>query len=144
MDFETKLRPALEQLLDSGEALEGICACSQQRGLFGGGSVALGISDRRLIVQPLDMRGNPKGEATMLTPAEIASAKVDGAGGDWIEISSVVLDYAAVKLTLRTVGGEKLRLMMMRGDTLGALGADEGQRRGLEALSAWFARADRD
>ena len=142
MDFEGKQRPRMEELLDPGESLEAICACSQQRGMFGGGAVALGISDKRLILQPLDMRGNPKGDAAKLRPEDIADAKADGAGGGWPEIGAAVLDHAAVKLTLRTAAGEKFRLMMMRGDAMGALGGGEGQRRGVEALAAWFERSD--
>ena len=54
------------------------------------------------------------------------------------------MDHAAVKLRLRLADGEKLNLMLMRGEGalgLGKLGGGEGQRRGVEALAAWFERA---
>ena len=51
MDFDSKHRPHLESLLEPGEELLGICAASQQKGLFKGGVVALGVGDRRLIVR---------------------------------------------------------------------------------------------
>jgi hypothetical protein len=143
-DFDAKLRPHLEGLLEPGEALDGICACSQQRGVFSGGSVALGVTEQRLLVQSLDRRGNPDGDAQSLRPGDIAEAKAEGAGGGWADVGAAILDRHAVKLTLKTTGGEKLRLMTMRAEGGGAfarLAGGEGQRRGVEALSAWFARA---
>jgi hypothetical protein len=143
-DFDAKLRPHLEGLLGEGEELEGICACSQQKGLFSGGAVALGVTPRRLIVQPLDRRGNPDGQAQSLRPEDIAEAKAEGAGGGWPEIGAAIMDHHAVRLTLRTAAGEKLRLMMMRADSGGfmeKLGGGEGQRSGVEALGRWFGRA---
>jgi hypothetical protein len=55
-----------------------------------------------------------------------------------------ILDQAAVTLQLRTTGGEKLKLMLMRGGSgmLGALGGGESQEAGLKALSEWFAGLD--
>jgi hypothetical protein len=142
-DFDAKLRPRLEGLLAEGEELEGICACSQQKGLFSGGAVALGITPGRLIIQPLDRRGNPDGQAQSLRPGDIAEAKAEGAGGGWPEIGAAIMDRHAAKLTLKTTRGEKLRLMMMRADSgglMGKLGGGEGQRRGVEALGRWFGR----
>ena len=142
-DFDAKLRPHLAGMLAEGEELEGICACSQQKGLFSGGAVALGVTPGRLIVQPLDRRGNPDGAAESLRPEDIAEAKAEGAGGGWPEVGAAIMDQHAVKLTLRTTAGEKLRLMMMRADGgfMGKLGGGEGQRRGVEALGRWFGRA---
>jgi hypothetical protein len=144
-DFDAKLRPHLEGLLGPGETLEGVCAASQQKGLFSGGSVALGVTAGRLLVQPLDRRGAPDGEALALTPQDIAEAKAEGAGGGWADIGSALMDEHAVKLELRTTAGEKLKLMFMRaegGGLMAALGGGEGQRAGVEALAAWFARAE--
>lgn len=143
-DFDAKLRPHLESLLDPGEALEGICACSQQKSLFKGGAVAIGVTRERLIVQSLNRRGDPDGDSLSLAPGDIASAEADGAGGGWPEIGPAILDHAAMKLRLRLADGEKLNLMLMRGEGslgLGKLGGGESQRRGVEALAAWFERA---
>lgn len=143
-DFDAKLRPQLESLLGPGEALEGICAASQQKGLFSGGAVALGVTDRRLLVQPLSRRGDPEGEATSLEPGDIVEARAEGAGGGWAEVGAALMDEHAVKLTLKTTAGEKLKLMLMRaegGGLMAALGGGEGQRRGVEALGRWFERA---
>jgi hypothetical protein len=143
-DFDARLRPRLESLLAPGDALEGICAASRQKGLFSGGAVALGVTDRRLLVQPLSRRGDPEGEAVELEPGDIAEAKAEGAGGGWAQVGAAIMDEHAVKLTLKTSAGEKLKLMLMRaeGDGLmAALGGGEGQRRGVEALGRWFERA---
>jgi hypothetical protein len=142
-DFDEKLRPRMETLLDPGETLDGICACSQQKGMFSGGAVALGVAPTRLLVQPLNRRGDPEGEARAISPGDVASAKAEGAGSNWPEIGAAIMDTAAVKLTLKLNDGEKVRLMMMRADgpaALKALGGGESQRRGVQALAAWFQR----
>lgn len=102
--------------------------------------MAIGVTDRRLLVQPLDRRGNADGPARSITPGDVASAKAGGAGGGWYNVYAGIMDEAAVGLEIRTVGGEKLKLMMMRGEgaALGGLGGGESQRRGVEALAEWF------
>jgi hypothetical protein len=128
-------------MLQSGERLEGICAASRQQGPFKGGAVAIGISDRRLLIQPLDRRGEASSEPISIEPEEVESAKAGGAGGGWGTVEAAIADHVAVRLKLRTTSGEKLNLMLMRGEgrVLGKLSGGEGQRRGLEALAGWFA-----
>jgi hypothetical protein len=139
-DLDAKYRPVLEGQLESGEELRGLCAASQQKGMFKGGALALGITDRRLLVQPLDRRGDPEGQAEPIAPEQVASAKAGGAGGGWWSVSTGILDHAAVRLEIRTTDGEKLKLMLMRseGKLLGKLGGGESQQQGLEALAGWF------
>ena len=141
-DVEAKYRPHLESLLEHGEELRGICVASQQKGLFKGGAVALGVSDRRLLVQPLDRRGDPDGDPGSIASADVASAKAGGAGGGWWSVPTGILDHAAVRLEIKKTDGEKLKLMMMRGEgkLLGGLGGGDAQRQGLEALAEWFSR----
>jgi hypothetical protein len=143
-DFETKLRPALEAALEPGEELRGICAASQQKGLLKGGAVALGVTDRRLLVQPLSRGGEPDGDPDPIPPERVASARAGDAGGEWFNVYAGLMDHAAVSLEIRTTDGEKLKLMMMRGEgrVLGRLGGGEGQRRGVEALAGWFRELD--
>ncbi|MGZ5321154.1 MAG: hypothetical protein ACXWFN_06825 [Solirubrobacterales bacterium] len=139
-DLDSKYRPALEGILDPGEELRGLCVASQQKGLFKGGAVVLGVTERRLVVQPLSRRGEPGGEPKSLTPQDISSAKAGGAGGGWWNVSAGIMDHAAVQLEIRKAAGGKLKLMMMRGEggMLGKLGGGEPQRRGIEALAEWF------
>ena len=126
--------------MESGEELRGICAASQQRGMFKGGVVAIGVSDRRLLIQPLSRRGEPDGEVRSVRPDEVASARAGGAGGGWYTATAGILDEAAAKLEIRTTDGEKLKLMMMMGEgaLLGKLGGGGSQQRGMEALAEWF------
>lgn len=101
--------------------------------------MAIGVTDRRLVVQGMNRRFEPDGEPISLPPERIASAAADGAGGGWVNLEASIMDGAAVTLKLRTTDGEKLKLTMMRGTgPLGGLGGGEDQRAGIEALAAWF------
>jgi hypothetical protein len=142
--LDSKYRPHLEAQLDAGEELRGLCVASQQKGLFKGGAVAIGVTDRRLLIQPLDRRGDPDGSPRSIVPAQVASAKAGPAGGEWYKVDAVVLDHAAVRLEIRTSDGERLKVMLMRGDgkLLSKLGGGEAQRQGVQALGRWFEAID--
>jgi hypothetical protein len=143
-DLDSKYRPGLEARLEAGEELRGICVASQQKSLFKGGAVAIGVTDRRLLIQSLDRRGDPDGEPLSLSPEKIARVKAGGAGGGWISPGNIVLDATASRLEIKTTDGEKLKLMLMHGEgsLLGKLGGGEPQRLGLEALAEWFRGID--
>jgi hypothetical protein len=143
-DLDSKYRPGLEANLESGEDLRGLCIASQQKGMFKGGAAVIGTTDRRLLFQPLDRRGNHDGALRSITPGQIASAKAGPAGGGWINVDTAILDHAAVRLQIQTTDGEKLKLMLMRGEgkVLGGLGGGEAQRHGLDALAEWFRTID--
>jgi hypothetical protein len=141
-DLDSEYRPVLERQLEDGEELRGVCIASQQKSVFKGAAVVIGTTDRRLLVQSLDRRGEPDGPSQPIVPEQIASAKAGPAGRGWINVDTAILDHAAVRLEIRTTDGEKLKLMLMRGEgkLLGGLGGGEPQRRGLEALADWFRR----
>jgi hypothetical protein len=143
-DLDAKLRAAVAPLLEPGEELRGVCVATQQS-MFKGRQVAIGVSDRRLLVQGMNRKFAPDGEPVLLPPERIAAASVDGAGNGWLEVGSAILDQAAITLKLRTGDGEKLKLTLMHGSgPLGRLGGGETQRQGVEALGAWFSAAGRD
>jgi hypothetical protein len=104
--------------------------------------VAIGVSDQRLLILSLDRRGNPVGEPLSIAPDQIDGVKTGGAGGGWLSPGNVILDATATRLEMRTIDGEKVKLMLMRGEgkVLGGLGGGDPQRRGLEALAEWFRR----
>ncbi len=104
----------------------------------------MGVTDRRLLIQPLDRRGDADGAAESITADQVASAKAGGAGGGWWSVTTGILDHAAIRLEIKTTGGEELKLMLMRGEgkLLGKLGGGESQRQGLEALAEWFRAVD--
>jgi hypothetical protein len=141
-DLDAKLRAAVAPLLEPGEELRGVCVATQAS-KFKGRQVAIGISDRRLLVQGMNRKFAPDGEPLLLPPERIGAAAVDGAGagagGGWLEVGAAILDQAAVTLKLRTDDGEKLKLTLMHGSgSLGGLGGGETQRQGVAALGAWF------
>ena len=140
-DLESRLRPVAAALLAPGESLEGCCVATQTS-MFRGRMVALVVTPERLVVQGLTRKFEPDGEPLSQMPERLADASIEGAGGGWVNLESAVMSRAAVTLKLRTAEGEKLKLMMMRGDgPLGGLGGGEVQRQGVAALGAWFARA---
>jgi hypothetical protein len=139
-DFSSVMRPHLEGALDVGEMLEGICAATQQS-TFKGRSLAIGVTDRRILLAPMDRRGRPTQEVISLLPEQITSAKARGAGGGWASVVPAVMDSAAVTLQLETTGGERYKLNLMRGTGIfGKLGGGEAQREGMEALGRWLER----
>lgn len=133
-----RLHAAIEDRLDPGETLRGVCIATQQS-MLKGRAVAIGVTEGRLIVQGLTRRLEPDGEPELLTPEAISEAKADGAGGGWPQVTAAIMDGSAVTLKLKTSDGKKLKLMMMSGSgPLGKLGGGDDQRRGVEALGAWF------
>jgi hypothetical protein len=139
VDLDAKLRPVAEALLTQGEELRGVCVATQV-GMFKGRQVLLGVTDRRLVVQGMNRKFEPVGEAISLPPERIADASAEGAGGGWMSVGLAIMDGAAVTLKIRTTDGEKLKLTMMRGTGLfGSVGGGETQRQGVEAVAAWFA-----
>ncbi len=108
--------------------------------MFKGRAVAIGVTDRRLLVQGLTRRLEPDGEPVSLPPERLAAVDAEGAGGGWPDVGAAIMDRSAVTLRLRSTDGERLKLTMMRGTgPLGGLGGGEDQRSGLEALGGWFA-----
>ena len=137
-DFAEMARPGIEAQLEPSETLRGLIAATHQK-TFGGSLYAVAVTDRRLLLQPLDRRIQPKGDPRSITAGELVSADIDGAGGGWWTAPSVVLDLSAIALTLRTTDGEKVKLMMMNGaGVLGGLGGGQAQRDGVLALADWL------
>jgi hypothetical protein len=133
------VRPVLEVQLEAGETLQGIVAATHQK-TFSGQLYALAITDRRLVLLPLDRRLQPKGPLRAITPGELVSADADGAGGGWWSGGSAILDAAALKVELKMTDGEKLKLMFMKGGEgmLGGLAGGESQQQGVQALAEWL------
>lgn len=142
-DLESQLRPFAEGLLDPGEELLGCCVASQQS-RFQGWMVAVVVTHERLILQRL-RKGKElaaDGEPLVLTPETIAGARAGAGGAFGAMPTAEIMDRASVQLKLKTTGGEKLKLMMMRGEgsVFERLGGGEIQREGVHAVGEWFER----
>jgi hypothetical protein len=140
-EFASAVRPTLEPLLEQGETLRGVVAATYQK-TFSGSLYAIGVTDGRLLLQPLDRKLQPKEPPLSLTPEAIAEFQLDGAGEGWWTAPEAILDASSLTLKLRTNDGEKLKLMMMRGG--GTLMGGESQKDGVTALGAWLAAARRE
>jgi hypothetical protein len=134
-DFADKVRPHLEAALEPGEELKGVAAATFQK-TFSGSLYAIGVTDRRLLLQPLDRRAEPKGELAPVSRETLESFELDGAGGGWLTAPAAVLDASALTLKLRTTSGERFKLMMMRGGSFPFGG--ESQKDGVLALAEWL------
>ena len=139
-DFATRAAPHVQQLLEPGETLHGLAAAVHQK-TFSGQMFALGVTDRRLILLPLDRHIAPKDAPRTVRPEDLELAKLHGAGDGWLTAPMVIADVAALTLELKIQGGEKLKLMLMQGGggILGSLGGGESQRQGVVALGQWLA-----
>lgn len=137
-DLAGSLAVIARTVLEPGEALEGTCVATRQ-GLLSGTAVAVVVTDRRLVIQPVDRRFQPKGDPLSLPPERIATAQAGSGVESWLTAPAAIVDWAAVSLKLRTTDGERMKLMMMRGDgPLGRLGGGEAQREGAIALFSWL------
>ncbi len=75
-----RVRAAIEPSLVPGEAVVGAMHAVQQS-TFSGSMWAIGVTDQRLVLVPLDRKMAPKGPATSVRPSEITKSSVDGWGG---------------------------------------------------------------
>ena len=140
-DFAVRARPAIEAQLQPGETLLGIAAANHAK-TFSGQLYAIGATDQRLILQPVDRHIQPKGAPLVLAPGALDAAKIDGAGGGWFTAPSAILDVAAVTLEIRIRGGDKMKLMMMNGGSgiMGSLGGGESQQAGVLGVADFVRR----
>ena len=145
-EFATRVAPVLQPLLEPGERLVGIAAATLRK-TFSGGMYAVGVTDRRLILQALDRRLAPKDEPVVLPPTALESGGVDGgsllsdAGGYG---TSDIVDALSITVELRTTDGRKFKLMMMKGGDgflASGLAGGETQTQGVRALVEWLGRA---
>lgn len=142
--FADRVGPILQGALEPGESLSGIAAATLQK-TFSGGLFAIGVTDRRLLLQQLDRKIQAKDDVVSLPPEALASGGVDGGGwlssGEPFETSDIV-DAASVTVQLRTTDGRKFKLMMMQGGDgmLGGLAGGPSQAQGVRALLEWLSK----
>jgi hypothetical protein len=140
--FAERVGPILRGQLEQGETLRGVAAATLQK-TFSGGLFAIGVTDRRLILQPLDRKLQPKEAAASVPPEALASGGVEGEGlfgsTDVIDTAAIV-DAASITVQLRTTDGRKFKLMMMKGGDgmLGGLAGGPSQTEGVRSLVEWL------
>lgn len=142
--YEEKLSAHLDSLLEPGETLLASSAASWQKSMFSQGVVCLATTDRRLIIQTLDRKGNIKdGQVVSLTPDDIESSKVGGAGGAWDDPSAVIMASSTIKLKIKTTSGQKYKFMLLHGGgIMGAMGGGASQKNGVESLLAFLGKSE--
>ena len=133
--------PILDALLAPEETLRGWCLATEQS-TFSGHTTVVGVTDQRLVLQAVDRKFRPKDEPLSIRPGELKAAKSGGAGNDWWTATAAIMDSAALEVRLETTGGDKRKLMMMRGTgPFGKAGGGAAQQQGIEALADWLRAA---
>jgi len=142
-EYHDRVRASVEGLLDDGEELTGVVAATQRK-TFSARSVAIAVTNRRLVVQPLTRKLEADGAPTVITPDQLDRASTVVAGDEWWNTEIPMTD-AALTVRLRTADGTKLTLDLMRGGggLLGRLGGGEDQEAGVAALAEWMRAASR-
>ncbi|MCB0863033.1 MAG: hypothetical protein KDB66_07460 [Solirubrobacterales bacterium] len=135
-DFERIHGDHLRSLLESGESLLGVAAVNWQRSMFKQTVSALGVTEHRLIIQPLDRKSRAATEApTFIRKEEIARGSYGGGGGMGSSPTSLIMDSVSIEVKLKTSGGEKFKILLMTGEgVFGGLAGGPSQRNGAEAL----------
>jgi len=138
-DFASRVTPLLEAHLEPGETLRGVAASTYQK-TFSGWMVAIGVTERRLVLLGLDRKWQPKGPPQIVSdPQALATAELDGAGDGWWTQAAAVADLHSLILRVRTDDGEKTKLTMTKGG-MKLLGGST-QEQGVIALAELLAAA---
>lgn len=135
-DLSDVLHPMLVHCLHPGERLHGILLAAQLRPFRFTRTYAVGVTDDRLLLQPLDLAGAADGAPISLTPHEVRSARLREDGGP--AAAGVLGKGLSVTLRLRTLDGRKIVVSIARGGSRWLGGS--GQAGGLAALERWVAR----
>ena len=141
-DFGALARPAIESRLTPGETLKGVAAAVHQK-TFSGQLYAIGVTDQRLVLQPVGRHGEAKGEPLLLSHGTVDSVELDGAGDGWWTAPMVVLNATTLTLKVQSAGGQKLKLMMMKGGSglMGSMSGGKSQEEGVLAIADWIRAA---
>ena len=135
--FTSIVTPLLTEHLEPGETLRGVVASTYQK-TFSGWIVAIGVTERRLILLGLDRKWQPKGPPqTVSDPGALSTAELDGAGDGWWTTAAAIADWHSLILRVRTDDGEKTKLTMTRGGMKLMGGAEQEQ--GVAALAELLA-----
>jgi len=138
-DFTSRVTPLLEPHLQPGESLRGVTASTYQK-TFSGWMVAIGATDRRLLLMGLDRKWQPKGPVQVVSDHDaLATAELDGAGDGWWTTAAAIADWHSLILRVHTDDGDIMKLTMTRGGAK-LLGGD-AQRDGVAAIVALLAAA---
>ncbi len=70
-NFSVLARPHIESLLEPGEMLRGVAAAVHQK-TFSGTLYAIGVTDRRVLLQPVGRKGEPKDQPRILTAETVS------------------------------------------------------------------------
>ena len=140
--FASKVVPVLEPRLEPGEALRGVAAATYQK-TFSGAMWAIGVTDRRLVFQPLDRKFQPTGPLRSASAREhLAGAALDGAGDGWWTVPAAIADLHSLILRITLDDGDSVNVTMTRGG-MKLLGGDE-QRDAIVAMAELLAAAHGD
>lgn len=137
-DFGLLARPIIQSRLAPRERLNGVVAAVQKK-TFGSQLYAIGVTDQRLVVQPVGQQGEATGDPLLVIRDAVAYIGLDGAPDGWWTAPTMVLDATDLTLKLLTRDRQKLKLKTVkrgRGVT-GSASAGRSQEEGILALAEW-------
>jgi hypothetical protein len=135
-EADVRLAASVAPVVPPGDTLQGVALANRQS-TFSAKLYAIAVTDRHLILQPLDRKLAPSGAAVVVRPDELEVGNVfqEGAG-----LGGLGQKGQEIRFTAR---GEKYKLMALGGNMIENALASDGQLTGLGAVAEFLRRAKR-
>jgi hypothetical protein len=127
------LRDVIEPSVPAGETLAG-CVYGTKRGTFSAKLYALGVTDRHLVIQEVDRKWRPVGDAVVAAPADVTVGNIFADGAAW----SLSNKDQEIRFQAR---GQDYKLMVLGGTLIENALAGAAQVDGLQALVGFLRTA---
>jgi hypothetical protein len=129
------LRQVVAPHVPDGETLTG-CVYANKKSSFSAKLFALGTTDRHLVIQEIDRKWKPAGEAVVATPADVEVGNIFSEGAKW------TLSDKDQEIRFK-VKGQDYKLLVLGGTMFENALAGTDQVDGLQALVAFLRSAKR-
>lgn len=135
-ETDARMVAAVTPSVPAGETLQGVALANRQS-TFSAKLYAMAVTDRHLILQPLDRKLAPTAPAVIVRPEELDVGNVfqEGAGIGGLGQKGQEIRF--------TANGEKYKLMALGGNMIENALASDGQLAGLGAVADFLRRAKR-
>jgi hypothetical protein len=129
------IRGVLEPSVPVGETLAG-AVYANKKSSFSAKLYAIGVTERHLLIQEVDRKWNPVGEAVVAAPSELKVGNIFSEGAKW----SLSDKDQEIRFEAK---GQDYKLLVLGGTMLENALAGSEQLDGLQALAAFLRSAPR-